>query len=93
MPNGIVEVQNRISGGHFPKSVFALWQVRINNYTFPQFSLIVLIMLHLTPTCIRHEVLALAREGMWLSAIAGRVGLTRATVYNILQSMLPLEPL
>ena len=35
--------------------------------------------------CIRHEVLALSREGMWQSYIAGRVGLTRATVNHILQ--------
>ena len=34
---------------------------------------------------IRHEVLVLAREGMRQSAIAGRVGLTRATVNRILQ--------
>ena len=37
-----------------------------------------------TPIGIRHEVLALAHEGMQLSAIAAHVGLTRATVNYIL---------
>ena len=31
MSSGIVEVQNRSLSDHFPKSTFALWQVRINN--------------------------------------------------------------
>ena len=34
---------------------------------------------------IRHEVLTLAREGMWQGAVADQVGLTRATVKSILQ--------
>ena len=34
IPSGIVEVRNRSLGGHFPKSAFALWQVRINNCIF-----------------------------------------------------------
>ena len=34
MPSGIVEVQNRSLGGHFPKSAFALWQVWMNNCIF-----------------------------------------------------------
>ena len=38
----------------------------------------------LTPIGIRHEVLARAHEGMRQSNIAGRVGLTRATVNRIL---------
>ena len=85
MPRGIVEVQNL--GGHFPKSAFALWQVRINNCIFfAQFSLIVLIMPRPTLIGVRHEVFALAREGLQHSAIAGRIGLTRATVNIILQS-------
>ena len=50
-----------------------------------QFSLIVLIMPHPTPIDIRHQVLALAREGMWRSDIACHVGLTRATVNHTLQ--------
>ena len=33
----------------------------------------------------RHKVLALARQGMWQGAIAGCVGLTRATVNRILR--------
>ena len=83
MPSGTIGVQNRNSGGHFLKSAFALWQVRINNRILSHFSLIVLIMLRPTPVGIRYEVLALAREGMRQSDIAGRVGLTRATVNRI----------
>ena len=78
--SGIVEVQNCSLGRHFPKSAFALWQVRINNCIFSQFSLIVLIMLCPTLIGIKHEVLALAREGMRQSVLAGHVGLTHATV-------------
>ena len=52
---------------------------------FYQFSLIVLTMPHLTPIRIRHDVLALSHEGMRQSAIAGRMGLTLATVNHILQ--------
>ena len=40
-------------------------------------------MLHPTPIGIRHEVLALAHEGMRQSAIAGRRGMTRATMNHI----------
>ena len=77
MPSGIVEVQNRSLGGYFPKSAFALWQVRINScICYYQFSLIVLIMPHPTPIGIRHDVLALAHEVMWQSAVAGCAGLT-----------------
>ena len=53
-------------------------------HIFSQFSLIVLIMPHPFPICLRHEVLALAREGLRQRAIAGRVVLTRATVNCIL---------
>ena len=38
-----------------------------------------------TPMGIRHEVFALAREGIKQGAIAARVGLTRATVNHILK--------
>ena len=38
-----------------------------------------------TPIGIRHEVLAIAHEGMRQSAIDGRMGLTRATIKRILQ--------
>ena len=34
IPSGIVEVPNHGLGGHFPKSAFALWQVRNNNCIF-----------------------------------------------------------
>ena len=53
-------------------------------HIFSQFSLIVLMMPHLFPIGITHEVLALAREGLRQRAIAGRVVLTRATVNCIL---------
>ena len=86
MPSGIVKVQNCSLRGHFPKSAFALWQIRINNCIFfSHFSLIVLIIPCPTPIVIRHEVLALACEGMRQSAIAGHVDLTRATIIHILQ--------
>ena len=49
-------------------------------HIFSQFSLIVLIRPCATLICIRHEVFALAHEGMWQSAIAGR-----ATVNCILR--------
>ena len=42
-------------------------------------------MLRPTPIGIRHEVLALAHEGMRQSAIDGRMGLNRATIKRILQ--------
>ena len=38
-----------------------------------------------TPMGIRHEVFALAREGIKQGAIAAHVGLTRATVNRILK--------
>ena len=40
-------------------------------------------MPHPTSIVIRHEVLALACEGMWQSTIAGRMGLTRVTINHI----------
>ena len=44
-----------------------------------------IIMLCPSPIGIRHEVLAIAQEAMQQSAMAGRVGLTDATVSCILQ--------
>ena len=41
------------------------------------------LMPHPTPMDIRHEVLALAREGMWHSAIAGCMCLTRTTINRV----------
>ena len=81
---GVVGVQNHSLDGHSPKSAFALWQVRINNCIFYQFSLVLLIIPRPTPTVIRHGVLALAREGMRQCAIVGLMGLTRNTVNRIL---------
>ena len=54
-------------------------------YLFPKFSLIVLIMPYPIPISIRHEVLAIAHEGMRQSAITGRVVLTHSTVNCIFQ--------
>ena len=51
---------------------------------FSQFSPSALIKPHPTPICVRHEVFAVAREGMLHSAIVGCMGLTRATVNRIL---------
>ena len=42
-------------------------------------------MPHSNPMSIRHEVFALAREGIKKGAISARVGLTRATVNRILK--------
>ena len=76
----------------FAKSAFALWQVLINNcIVFSQSPLIVLMMPRPTIIDIRHEVLAVAREGIWQSAIAGHVGLTHATVNCNSGGMLSLE--
>ena len=54
-------------------------------HLFSQFSLIILIMPHPTPIRIKHEVLALAGEGMWQSAVAGCMGVTHDVVNRILQ--------
>ena len=53
-------------------------------HIFSRFFLIVLIMPRPIPIGIRHVVAALAHGGMWQSAIAGRMGLTHATVNHIL---------
>ena len=52
---------------------------------FSKVFLIVRTMPRPTPMGIRHEVFALAREGIKQGAIAARVGLTRATVNRILK--------
>ena len=84
--SGIVELRNHSIGGRSPKSIFTLWQLWINICTFFQkFFLIVRTMPRPTPMGIRHEVFALAREGIKQGAIAARVGLTRATVNRILK--------
>ena len=59
----------------------------LNQYLhfFSKVFLIVRTMPHPTPMGIRHEVFALAREGIKQGAIAARVGLTRATVNRILK--------
>ena len=84
--SGIVQLRNHSIGGHSPKSIFTLWQPWINIWIFFQkFFLIVRTMPRPTPMGIRHEVFALAREGIKQGAIAARVGLTRATVNRILK--------
>ena len=84
--SGIVELRNHSIGGRSPKSIFTLWQLWINICIFFQkFFLIVRTMPRPTPMCIRHEVFALAREGIKQGAIVARVGLTRATVNRILK--------
>ena len=57
----------------------------LNQYLhiFSKVFLIVRTMPHPTPMGIRHEVFALAREGIKQGAIAARVGLTRATFNRI----------
>ena len=93
MPSGIVEVQNRILGGHSPKSSSALWHVQINNcMLFFQFSLIFLTMPRSTPMLVLvMKCLHLPPEGIQQSAISVRVDLTRATVNRIPRHMLELS--
>ena len=83
--SGIVEFRNHTIGFVPPnqsshcdnfESIFAY---------FSKVSLIVRTMPRPTPMGIRHEVFALAREGIKQGAIAARVGLTRATVNRILK--------
>ena len=77
--SGIVELRNHSIGDRSPKSIFTLWQLWINICIFFQkFFLIVRTIPRPTPMGIRHEVFALAREGIKQGAIAARVGLTRA---------------
>ena len=84
--SGVVELRNHSIGGRSPKSIFTLWQLWINICIFFQkFFLIVRTMPRPTLMGIRHEVFALAREGIKQGAIAARVGLTRATVNRILK--------
>ena len=68
--SGIVELRNHSIGGRSPKSIFTLWQLWINICIFFQkFFLIVRTMPRPTPMGIRHEVFALAREGIKQGAI------------------------
>ena len=84
--SGIVELLNHSIGGRSPKSIFTLWQLWINICIFFQkFFLIIRTMPLPTPMGIRHEVFALAREGIKQGANAARVGLTRATINRILK--------
>ena len=84
--SGIVELRNHSIGGRSPKSIFTLWQLWINICIFFQkFFLIVRTMPRPTSMGIRHEVSALAPEGIKQGAIAARVDLTRATVNRILK--------
>ena len=75
---------SKTTGNDHAKSAFTLWQVRINNCIFFQFSLIVVNNAPSNPIGFRQEVLAFAHEGMQQSAIAGHMGLTRAIGNRIL---------
>ena len=59
--------------------------VELRNHSIGGRFVIVRTMPRPTPMGIRHEVFALAREGIKQGAIAARVGLTRATVNHILK--------
>ena len=85
LPSGIVKVQNGSLDGHVLDLPSHYCKFESIIAFFSQFSMIVLIMTHPTLVGIRHEVLALAREGMPQSTIAGCVGLTRACINRILQ--------
>ena len=83
--SGIVELRNHSIGGRSPKSIFIVTTLNQYLHIFSKVFLIVRTMPRPTPMCIRHEVFALAREGIKQGAIAARVGLTRATVNRILK--------
>ena len=83
--SGIVELRNHSIGGCSPKSIFTLWQLWINICIFFQKFFWLFEQCRPTPMGIRHEVFALAREGIKQGAIAARVGLTRAIVNRILK--------
>ena len=86
MPSVIIKVQNPQLKWSFP--IICLCTVASQNqqlHIFSQFSLTVRIMPCPTPLGIWHEVLALAYEGMWQSAIASCVGLTHATINHMLR--------
>ena len=88
--SGIVELRNHSIGGRSPKSIFTLWQLWINICIFfKSFS----DCSNNAPMGIRHEVFALAREGIKQGAIAARVGLTRATINRILKRHAATESL
>ena len=83
--SGIVELRNHSIGGRSPKSIFTLWQLWINICIFFKSFSDCSNNAPSNPMGIRHEVFALAREGINQGAIAARVGLTRATVNRILK--------
>ena len=73
-------------GSSFPQiNVHTVTTLNQYLHIFSKVFLIVRTMLQPTPMGIRHEVFALAREGIKQGAIAARVGLTRATVNRILK--------
>ena len=84
LPSGIVKVQNRSLDGHVLDLPSHCCKFESIIVCFSQVSMIVLIMTHPTPVGIWHEVLALAHEGMRQSTIAGRLGLTHASINRIL---------
>ena len=85
MPSGIIKLQNCSLVGHFPEFALALWQVGINNCIFFPIFTDCSKMPCPTPISISNEVVALTREDMRQSVIAGYVGLTHSTVNHIIR--------
>ena len=72
--------------GHSIGQTFALWaNVILFLQAFQQSIVTLWIMPWSTPIGLRHEVLAVAREGKRQCAIAHRVGITHVTINHILQ--------
>ena len=90
--SGIVELRNHSIGGRSPKSIFTLWQLWINICIFFQKFFWLFEQCPIQPLLgIRHEVFALAREGIKQGAIAARVGLTSAICQALFRGQLPLS--
>ena len=84
--SGIVELRNHSIGGHSPHiNLHTVTTLNQYLHIFSKVFLIVRTMPRPTPMGYRHEVFALAHEGINQGAIAARVGLTRATVNRILK--------
>ena len=84
--SGIVELRNHSIGGRSPQiNLHTVTTLNKYLHNFSKVFLIVRTMPRPTPMGIRHEVFALAREGIKQGAIAACVGLTRATVNLILK--------
>ena len=83
---GIVEIRNPQYRWSFPQiNLHTVTTLNQYLHIFSKVFLIFRTMPRPTPMGIRHEVFALAREGIKQGAIAACVGLTRATVNGILK--------